>query len=1284
MQRKELFDFRWGLVALLMLVLTACGGGGGAGVVNGTTTTAVSAGVIATEVKALTSAEATQIEPIYNSDNAVSGLRITSTQLASQATPGKIFLLPPTDSAPSGIAIKVKTATQSDGVTVITYTQPAVNEVFADLEIRLRKNINPGDVAGVSLASGVKLVSLATSQTQTGIKVLPNQGEGIGLVYQPRLDKVPLDGISTGSWIDVITGSEFQRDNNIFLGQKLGFKIEKLVLADLDGKYLIDDGKRGRGPDGRFIAVKDATTNDQVRLSGEATLDNAAVDFDIKIANHDVTRIGARMNGTLNTKWTLGYQWQGDISLADVTGELKNNIDIGAGKIAGIDYGTERIMLGSINVTVGAVEIKTGNTITKLPIAAIISLSMGEEGKISADVSFGMNYSAYFDKGAYISRKNSNSDFTVEKQYNIFAHGDYPNPNVPGARAATAAEIDRKPFISFGADGSLEAKNTVQIGVDLSVAIFGMIPVQLNNPIIHTDDAMVKGSAWLREAGWDITGCARFSSKTEAKSILYTRIVVSGWPWSSEATLIDKKYDLGSIPFGAEQGLLLTCSVTLTPSLDYEVNPSNLPAPGVGKHVVRFSGDAAWKAVSTLSKDGLAEIDRWEWTFGDTIIGDVANGILGADAQFPIYTYSGNGPYTVKLKVTDKYGQKATIEKTITFPTLNATPQSPTVLESVSFWITNAYQTVKTVLWNFGSNIADQTATVVNSISTSVSQAFTTIGQKTVTATFKDIAGSVLGQEQTTITVLAGAAITGASSDSATQPGSIANNGTTDDATPTLSGTISAPLTSGQKVNVYDRNTLFAATAALTPGGTTWTFTPATPLIGGLHSFTAEVADFQGIPGARSAAYVVNVLSTSVATVSPDAITRTLAGSFAIVGRDLPTSGISVTVPGDSKAVCQAPNNLTTSGFNIACQFYKLGAQTLEVRTATKLLGTVTVTVKTNVTGVTWTSPSTTSSGTVKFGETVAFSVAGVNMLADPTMGFAVQLCGVSNTEMGTPSNTLRTFSCNFNNTAGAVAGQMPGVVKDAPGGQVLFEGWNVAVEVPVAPPVATGRLPDTGITASQCYSAGSNALVSCTSAAAIALNSQQDGMVGRDVANNDDADGKAGFSYTKIGADGRTLPASATAWSCVKDNITGLIWEVKTADGGLRDRTRTYTNYDSTTSLQLGGTSTPTQAQINAASNSVGFKNAVNIAGLCGATDWRLPTADELQSIVDYGVPYPGPTIDAAWFPNTVGNSFWSSSPYVDVASFAWFVSFDYGVVYNFGPGRSGALPVRLVRAGQ
>ena len=54
-------------------------------------------------------------------------------------------------------------------------------------------------------------------------------------------------------------------------------------------------------------------------------------------------------------------------------------------------------------------------------------------------------------------------------------------------------------------------------------------------------------------------------------------------------------------------------------------------------------------------------------------------------------------------------------------------------------------------------------------------------------------------------------------------------------------------------------------------------------------------------------------------------------------------------------------------------------------------------------------------------------------------------------------------------------------------------------------------------------------------------------------------------FDFTKIDANGNALPVTATNHSCVKDNVTGLMWEVKTDDGGLRDKDWYYTWYDST-----------------------------------------------------------------------------------------------------------------------
>jgi hypothetical protein len=171
-----------------------------------------------------------------------------------------------------------------------------------------------------------------------------------------------------------------------------------------------------------------------------------------------------------------------------------------------------------------------------------------------------------------------------------------------------------------------------------------------------------------------------------------------------------------------------------------------------------------------------------------------------------------------------------------------------------------------------------------------------------------------------------------------------------------------------------------------------------------------------------------------------------------------------------------------------------------------------------------------------KVGTLTTFTVAGSNLTAG--MGFALADCSPSDTELAGGTVTQRQFTCTPQ-----LPGIKAGAVAAAPGGTALL---NFSVNV-TAPPVAVTLLTDTGITASQCYKAGSDTLVSCTDAAAIALNDKQDGMLGRDVTTPDNADGKLGFSYSTV-----PNPAGGNfdVTECVKDNITGLTWEGKTATG--------------------------------------------------------------------------------------------------------------------------------------
>lgn len=383
--------------------------------------------------------------------------------------------------------------------------------------------------------------------------------------------------------------------------------------------------------------------------------------------------------------------------------------------------------------------------------------------------------------------------------------------------------------------------------------------------------------------------------------------------------------------------------------------------------------------------------------------------------------------------------------------------------KAISFWLNSTLQSIKTVVWNFGEAVGEKTVAFSSllGVSDTVSATFTSAGIKTITATFKDALDNVLGTATTTVTATAApiptAIIATATSVSGTQPGTIANGASTTDAAPKLNGTISAALSVGQLVRVYDGTILLGA-ASLT--GTSWTFTPSTPLLNGSHVFTAVVYD---------------------------------------AGRMLE----------------------------------------------------------------------------------------------------------------GAASNS-----------------------------------WDVTVATAAT---IAGKLPHSGITANQCYQANSDTLVACSSAGALALNGQQDGHR---------ADINA-MSYSLVpNASGGNYSKE----ECVKDNVTGLIWEGKTQTGS-----------------RAGG-----EFVVFPGSGGVGFGtyvNNVNAAMLCGFNDWRIPSVDELQNIVDYGAENSGVAIDANWFPNSAGGVYMTSTLHAVSGPEQWFITFSTGYVFSAWRSDISYAHVRLVR---
>ena len=223
-------------------------------------------------------------------------------------------------------------------------------------------------------------------------------------------------------------------------------------------------------------------------------------------------------------------------------------------------------------------------------------------------------------------------------------------------------------------------------------------------------------------------------------------------------------------------------------------------------------------------------------------------------------------------------------------------------------------------------------------------------------------------------------------------------------------------------------------------------------------------------------------------------------------------------------------------------------------------------------------------------------------------------------------------------------------------------------------------KLNDTGIKWAGEYPTGNNG--DCSSST---ISHLQDCHLGRDAdpLTNSDADGHAGFSFTKLDTNGvplveQNVDYTTTPWVCVQDNVSGLVWEVKTITAGKHNKDNVY---------QWGGLTAIGRGHPDAEGAYYDDWNDLvqesNTEVLCGFDNWRMPTIVELVDLVNKGTfnPDTNPSIDINYFPNTEPEWFWSSSPtsFGGSSSYAWMVHYGYGNDSNGG--RNGTYRVRLVR---
>ncbi|MDG9670502.1 DUF1566 domain-containing protein [Hahella sp. CR1] len=157
---------------------------------------------------------------------------------------------------------------------------------------------------------------------------------------------------------------------------------------------------------------------------------------------------------------------------------------------------------------------------------------------------------------------------------------------------------------------------------------------------------------------------------------------------------------------------------------------------------------------------------------------------------------------------------------------------------------------------------------------------------------------------------------------------------------------------------------------------------------------------------------------------------------------------------------------------------------------------------------------------------------------------------------------------------------------------------------------------------------------------------------------------------WRKLDANGAEVAPKVGPWACVADARNNVIWEVKSWQENVH-------HYKSSFSWRLND-----RGEAGRGSCILGdhiqpcdtddLIAALNRVRYCGVASWRLPTIEELRSLMDRET-YPGqPMINAYLFPRTAVGPYWSSTVRDGDGS-------DFSVMtFNFYQGSEQALPPR------
>lgn len=126
---------------------------------------------------------------------------------------------------------------------------------------------------------------------------------------------------------------------------------------------------------------------------------------------------------------------------------------------------------------------------------------------------------------------------------------------------------------------------------------------------------------------------------------------------------------------------------------------------------------------------------------------------------------------------------------------------------------------------------------------------------------------------------------------------------------------------------------------------------------------------------------------------------------------------------------------------------------------------------------------------------------------------------------------------------------------------------------------------------------------------------------------------------YVKISSGGESLKPWQGPWACVMDKNTHLLWEIKTDDETIHDADWTYSWFD-------GDVGEPDKGDCfyrNGRCDTQALITRTNHSKLCGVQNWRLPTLEELQSLIEHNDHPQQAQIATDFFPRIKNSDYWT-----------------------------------------